>query len=201
MSTVPGSSATRTRRRIGKYLLTGRIGKGGMGRVYRGYDEALEREVAVKTLSYEGSQDDDHRRRFSIEAKAAARLQHPNIVTVYELGEDRGVPFIAMELLPGVDLEALLRSGEPMPLQEALDVMVQVCRGLQFAHDRGIVHRDIKPSNIRVLDDGSAKIMDFGIAKLGASGITKSGMMVGTIHYMSPEQIRGQALDGRSDVF
>jgi predicted Ser/Thr protein kinase len=189
------------RRRIGKYVLTARIGKGGMGRVYRGFDETLEREVAVKTLSYEGSQDDDHRKRFSIEAKAAARLQHPNIVTVYELGEDRGVPFIAMELLPGVDLEALLRSGEPLLLTEALEVMVQACRGLQFAHERGIVHRDVKPSNIRVLDDGSVKIMDFGIAKLGASGITKTGMMVGTVHYMSPEQVRGQALDGRSDVF
>jgi predicted Ser/Thr protein kinase len=196
-----GLRAAGARRRIGRYVLTGRIGKGGMGRVYRGYDEALEREVAVKTLSPEGSQDDDHRKRFSIEAKAAARMQHPNIVTVYELGEDRGVPFIAMELLPGVDLEALLRAGEPMLLAEALEVMVQVCRGLQFAHDRGIVHRDIKPSNIRVLDDGTAKIMDFGIAKLGASGITKTGMMVGTVHYMSPEQIRGQPLDGRSDVF
>jgi serine/threonine-protein kinase len=200
MTRIAGTEA-RPRKRIGKYVLTGRIGKGGMGRVYRGYDEALEREVAVKTLSYEGSQDDDHRRRFSIEAKAAARLQHPNIVTVYELGEDRGVPFIAMELLPGVDLEALLRSGEPLLLHEALEVMTQVCRGLHFAHERGIVHRDVKPSNIRVLDDGAAKIMDFGIAKLGASGITKSGMMVGTIHYMSPEQIRGQTLDGRSDVF
>jgi predicted Ser/Thr protein kinase len=199
--TRAAGSDARPRKRIGKYVLTGRIGKGGMGRVYCGYDEALEREVAVKTLSYEGSQDDDHRRRFSIEAKAAARLQHPNIVTVYELGEDRGVPFIAMELLPGVDLEALLRSGDPLVLHEALDVMVQVCRGLHFAHERGIVHRDMKPSNIRVLDDGTAKIMDFGIAKLGASGITKSGMMVGTIHYMSPEQIRGHALDGRSDVF
>jgi serine/threonine-protein kinase len=195
------TSTTGARRRIGKYVLTGRIGKGGMGRVYRGFDEALEREVAVKTLSYEGSQDDDHRKRFSIEAKAAARMQHPNIVTVYELGEDRGVPFIAMELLPGVDLEALLRAGEPLLLTEALEVMVQACRGLQFAHDRGIVHRDVKPSNIRVLDDGTVKIMDFGIAKLGASGITKTGMMVGTVHYMSPEQVRGQPLDGRSDVF
>jgi serine/threonine protein kinase len=189
------------RRRIGKYVLTGRIGKGGMGRVYRGFDEALEREVAVKTLSYEGSQDDDHRKRFAIEAKAAARLQHPNIVTIYEWGEDRGVPFIAMELLPGVDLETLLRAGEPLLLTEALEVMVQACRGLQFAHDRGIVHRDVKPSNIRVLDDGAVKIMDFGIAKLGATGITKTGMMVGTVHYMSPEQVRGQPLDGRSDVF
>src|SRR5262245_51080824 len=119
-----------------------------MGMVYRGVDEALEREVAVKTLTGEGLLEDENRRRFEIEAKAAARLQHPNIVTVYELGEDRGVPFIAMELLPGADLEALLRSDEQLLLTEALEVMVQACRGLQFAHDRGIVHRDVKPSNI-----------------------------------------------------
>jgi hypothetical protein len=195
--TRPGS----VRPRIGKYAITGRIGRGGMGMVYRGWDEVLEREVAVKTLTVEKSLEDEHRQRFQIEAKAAAKLQHPNIVTVFELGEDRGLPFIAMELLSGVDLEALLRSGESMLLAEKLDVMAQVCRGLHYAHERRVVHRDMKPSNIRVLEDGTAKIMDFGIAKLGATGVTKSGMMVGTVHYMSPEQIRGKALDGRSDVF
>jgi serine/threonine-protein kinase len=189
------------RPRIGKYAITGRIGRGGMGMVYRGWDEVLEREVAIKTLTLEKSLEDEHRQRFQIEARAAAKLQHPNIVTVFELGEDRGLPFIAMELLSGVDLEALLRSGEPMLLAEKLDVMAQVCRGLHYAHERRVVHRDMKPSNIRVLEDGTAKIMDFGIAKLGASGVTKSGMMVGTVHYMSPEQIRGRTLDGRSDVF
>ena len=191
----------RPRPRIGRYQITGRIGRGGMGMVYRGLDEALEREVAVKTLTVEGTLDEESRRRFEIEAKAAARLQHPNIVTVFELGEDRGIPFIAMELLPGVDLEALVRSGEPLLLQEKLEVAIQVLRGLGFAHERGIVHRDIKPSNIRLLDDGTAKIMDFGIAKLGATGVTRTGMMVGTVYYMSPEQIRGQRLDGRSDLF
>jgi len=192
---------SRVRPRIGKYTITGRIGKGGMGMVYRAWDEVLEREVAIKTLTLEKSLEDEHRQRFQIEAKAAAKLQHPNIVTVFELGDDRGLPFIAMELLSGVDLEALLRSGDQLLLAEKLDVMAQVCRGLHFAHERRIVHRDMKPSNIRVLEDGSAKIMDFGIAKLGASGVTKSGMMVGTVHYMSPEQIRGKTLDGRSDVF
>src|SRR5262249_2690360 len=144
----------------------GRIGKGGMGMVYRGLDEALEREVAIKTLTVEGTFDAESRKRFEIEAKAAAKLQHPNILTVFELGEERGVPFIAMELLPGADLETLLRSGDPLLLQEKLDIAVQVCRGLTYAHEHKIVHRDIKPSNIRVLDDGTAKIMDFGIAKL-----------------------------------
>jgi serine/threonine-protein kinase len=191
----------RARPRIGRYLITGRIGRGGMGMVYRGLDEALDREVAVKTLFAEGALDPDSRRRFEVEARAAARLQHPNIVTVYELGEDRGLPFIAMELLPGVDLEALVRSGETLPLAERLDVVAQVCRGLAYAHEHGIVHRDIKPSNVRLLEDGTAKIMDFGIAKLGGTHLTKTGMMVGTVHYMSPEQVRGRPLDGRSDVF
>jgi hypothetical protein len=198
---LPQAVDARTRPRIGRYLITGRIGRGGMGMVYRGLDEALEREVAVKTLTAEGILDADSRARFEREAKAAAHLQHPNIVTVYELGEDRRQPFIAMELLPGTDLEALLRSGEEIPLAEKLDVVAQVCRGLAYAHERGIVHRDIKPSNVRLLEDGTAKIMDFGIAKYGDTHLTKTGMMVGTVHYMSPEQVRGRPLDGRSDVF
>jgi hypothetical protein len=197
----PQAAEARPRPRIGRYLITGRIGRGGMGMVYRGLDEALEREVAVKTLITEGAFDSDSRRRFEVEAKAAARLQHPNIVTVYELGDDRGLPFIAMEMLPGADLEVLLRSGETLPLAEKLDIVAQVCRGLAYAHERGIVHRDVKPSNVRLLEDGTAKIMDFGIAKLGATHLTKTGMMVGTVHYMSPEQVRGRPLDGRSDVF
>jgi hypothetical protein len=191
----------REHRRIGRYRITGRIGRGGMGVVYRGLDEALDRAVAVKTLTMEGTLDEDSRKRFEVEARAAAKLQHPNIVTVFELGEERGMPFIAMELLPGMDLEALMRSGEALVLAEKLDLMVQVCRGLAYAHEHGIVHRDIKPSNIRLLDDGGVKIMDFGIAKLAGTNLTRSGMMVGTVHYMSPEQVQGQPLDGRSDVF
>jgi eukaryotic-like serine/threonine-protein kinase len=198
---LPQAADSRTRPRIGRYLITGRIGRGGMGMVYRGLDEALEREVAVKTLTVEGTADGESRKRFEREARAAAHLQHPNIVTVYELGEDRGLPYIAMELLPGTDLDALLRSGEEIPLAEKLDVVAQVCRGLAFAHERGIVHRDIKPSNVRLLDDGTAKIMDFGIAKYGDAHLTKTGMMLGTVQYMSPEQVRGKPLDGRSDVF
>jgi hypothetical protein len=199
---LPQAADARTGPRIGKYLITGRIGRGGMGMVYRGLDPALEREVAIKTLVAEGSFDPESRRRFEVEARAAAKLAHPNIVTVHELGEDRGIMFIAMEMLPGVDLDSLLRSGEALPLAEKLDIVAQVCRGLAFAHDRGVVHRDIKPSNVRLLDDGTAKIMDFGIAKLGAGHhLTKTGMMVGTVHYMSPEQVRGKPLDGRSDVF
>ena len=198
---LPSKADPRSQRRIGRYLVTGRIGRGGMGMVYRGLDPALEREVAIKTLTVEGTLDEESRKRFAVEAKAAAKLQHRNIVTVFELGEDRGVPFIAMEMLPGVDLEALVRSGEELLLAERLEIVIQVCRGLAYAHEHKIVHRDIKPSNIRLLDDGTAKIMDFGIAKLGGTQLTRAGMMVGTVHYMSPEQVRGQPLDGRSDVF
>jgi len=198
---LPEATASGARKQIGRYRITGRIGRGGMGMVYRGVDDSLEREVAVKTLTAEGALDEDSRRRFEVEARAAARLQHPNIVIVYERGEDRGVPFIAMELLPGTDLEALMRSGEEMLLAEKLGVVIQVCRGLAYAHERNVVHRDIKPSNVRLLDDGTAKIMDFGIAKLEGTQITRTGMVVGTVHYMSPEQVRGQKLDGRSDVF
>ncbi len=191
----------RPKRRVGRYAVTGRIGRGGMGMVYRGHDEVLDREVAIKTLTVEATLDTDSRRRFEVEARAAARLQHPNIVTVYELGEDRGVPFIAMELLHGADLDSVVRSGEALSLPEILEVMIQVCRGLAYAHEHGIVHRDMKPTNIRLLDDGGVKIMDFGIAKLGGTNLTKSGMMVGTVYYMSPEQIQAKPLDGRSDVF
>jgi hypothetical protein len=190
-----------SRFRIGRYVVLGRIGRGGMGMVYRALDEELEREIALKVLTLEAGLDSETRRRFTVEAKAAAQLQHPNIVTIYELGEARGFPFIAMELLGGVDLESLVRSGEKLLLAEKLEIVAQVCRGLAYAHERHIVHRDIKPSNVRLLDDGSVKIMDFGIAKLGGTNLTQSGMVVGTVHYMSPEQVRGLPLDGRSDVF
>ena len=186
---------------IGRYRILARLGKGGMGMVYLGRDEALDRDVAVKTLRVDGSVDAESRGRFEIEAKAAARLQHPNIVTVFELGEDRGLPYIAMELLGGEDLETLLRGGDPMSVVERLDIVIQTLRGLDFAHAHRIVHRDMKPSNIRVLDDGSVKILDFGIAKLESTSVTQAGMMVGTPFYMSPEHIRGGVLDGRSDVF
>lgn len=187
--------------RIGRYRIRARLGKGGMGVVYLGHDDALDRDVAVKTLRGGGSNDDEQRGRFEIEARAAARLQHPNIVTVFELGEDRGLPFIAMELLGGDDLETLLRAGQRLAIVERLDIAIQTLRGLEFAHTHRIVHRDMKPSNIRVLDDGSAKILDFGIAKVETTSVTRAGMLVGTPYYMSPEHIRGGALDGRSDVF
>lgn len=198
---LPQEKQERARPRIGRYVITGRLGKGGMGMVYEGLDEALDRKVAIKTVTAEGAVSDESKRRFEIEAKAAARMQHPNIVGVYELSEDRGVQYIAMEFLDGTDLGRLVRSGEGILLAEKLDIAIQVCRGLAYAHDRRVYHRDIKPDNIGLLDDGTAKIMDFGIAKMEGTEVTKTGMMVGTVAYMSPEQVRGQKLDGRTDLF
>ena len=187
---------------LGKFSVTRRLGRGGMGAVYQGYDAALDRRVAIKTLT--SITDSDSRERFEREARAAAKLQHPNIVTMYELGNFGKTerPYIVMEFLDGTDLAKAIREEPAMPLSEILDVAVQLCRALDFAHRHGVVHRDMKPANVRYLDNGQIKIMDFGIARLeGSKTLTEKGMMVGTLQYMSPEQIRGKALDGRSDLF
>jgi serine/threonine protein kinase len=190
--------------RVGKFKVVRRLGRGGMGAVYEGYDPALDRRVAIKTLTTEAISNEESRERFEREARAAAKLQHPNIVTVYELGNfgRKEKPYIVMEYLEGSDLASLVKGVKGLSLAEALSVTVQLCRALDFAHQNGIVHRDVKPSNVRYLDDGSIKIMDFGIARIeGGEQITRSGVMVGTPHYMSPEQIKGEGVDGRSDVF
>jgi serine/threonine protein kinase len=174
-----------------------------MGAVYEGYDPALDRRVAIKTLTTDAISDAESRGRFEREAKAAAKLAHPNIVIVYELGNFGGKekPYIVMEYLEGTDVAGLI-GADGVPLAEALDIVVQLCRALDFAHQKGVVHRDVKPANLRYLDNGQIKIMDFGIARVeGGHQITKSGVMIGTIHYMSPEQIRGEKLDGRTDIF
>ena len=189
--------------RIGKFTIIRRLGRGGMGAVYEGHDPALDRSVAIKTLTADVIADKDSRSRFEREAKAAAKLQHPNIVTIYELGNFGGIekPYIVMEYLEGTDVSTLI-GKKGMPIAEALDITVQLCRALDFAHQNGVVHRDVKPANLRYLDNGQVKIMDFGIARMeGGHQITKSGVMIGTLHYMSPEQIRGQKLDGRTDIF
>lgn len=191
--------------KIGEFKIIKRLGRGGMGAVYEGYDPALDRRVAIKTLTTEAISDEESRGRFEREARAAAKLQHPNIVTIHKLGnferKDKK-PYIVMEHLEGADLANLIGADKNVPLSEALDITIQLCRALDFAHRNGVVHRDVKPSNVRYLDDGRVKIMDFGIARIeGGSQITRSGVMVGTLHYMSPEQIKGESIDGRSDVF
>ncbi len=187
--------------RIGKYQVQKVLGRGGMGTVYEAIDPLINRRVAVKTMIPGLAESKDLRARFMREAQAAGGLQHRNIVTVYDLGEDRGQPYIAMEFIEGTDLEKVIQNREPLTIEWKLDVLRQVCEGLGHAHRNGIVHRDIKPANIRVTQGGEVKIMDFGIAHLQSSTMTRSGLVLGTVHYMAPEQIDGQKVDHRADVF
>jgi serine/threonine-protein kinase len=188
--------------KISKYTIIERIGRGGMGYVYRAHDPILKRDVALKTMLKDVSDDEDLRSRFMREAQSAGGLRHPNIVTIYDLGEDEtGCPYIAMEFLTGTDLEHIIKNRVEMPLLKKLDIIIQTCQGLGYAHTNGIVHRDIKTANIRLLDNGEVKIMDFGIAKMTSSQFTRTGMIMGTPHYMAPEQIRGEKVDGRADIF
>lgn len=187
--------------KLGKYEIRKELGKGAMGVVYTAWDPVLEREVALKVMASSIVSDDDLRQRFEREAKAVARLQHANIVTIYDLGyDDNGSPFIAMELLKGTDLERRIRK-DPPTFAQRLEIVANVCRGLAHAHRNGIVHRDIKPANVFVLEGGGVKIMDFGVARWMQSSQTQTGAVLGTADYMSPEQIRGQKVDGRSDIF
>ena len=172
-----------------------------MGTVYRARDPILDREVALKTVAPELLAKFETMARFQREARAAARLQHPNIVTIYELGEMQGALFIAMELLEGMDLaQAMVPADRLTPLQK-LRVVVDICRGLDFAHKRGVFHRDVKPANVRILKDGTVKIVDFGIARLEDSTMTQTGMVLGTPSYMAPEVLRGQRSDHRADMW
>ncbi len=172
-----------------------------MGVVYRAYDPKIGRPVALKTLSSEVMSAPDALTRFYREAQSAGKLDHPNIVTIFELGDDRGVPYIAMELLEGKDLSSIIKGKEELSIPAKIDILAQVCRGLDYAHRRGIIHRDIKPANIILRKDGVAKIVDFGIARIVSHEMTQSGMLLGTVSYMSPEQVEGMDIDGRSDVF
>ena len=186
--------------RIGRYQVLGELGQGAMGTVYRGRDEMLDRDVAVKVMS-KGLADADARARFLREARAAARLQHPNIVVIYELGEHEGAPFMVLELLEGVDLQRAIDGGIRPDPRATLPVVLQLLAGLGHAHEHGIVHRDVKPSNVFLPSGRPAKIMDFGVARLAGLGTTTAGVMVGTPNYMSPEQVAAGELDGRSDLF
>jgi tetratricopeptide (TPR) repeat protein/predicted Ser/Thr protein kinase len=186
---------------IGKYEVEKVLGRGGMGTVYQARDPVIHRTVALKTMTPGVADTPELKARFLREAQAAGGLRHHNIVTVYDLGEDRGQPFIAMELVEGQDLEKIIQAKEPLSIEWKIDVLRQVCEGLAYAHRAGIVHRDVKPANIRVTPEGEVKIMDFGVAHLASSTMTKSGAMLGTVHYMAPEQVEGEKADLRADVF
>ncbi|MGE5124695.1 MAG: serine/threonine-protein kinase, partial [Betaproteobacteria bacterium] len=186
--------------RIGKYEVVAKIGQGAMGEVFRARDPVLNREVAIKRISAGLDTDEKVRERFKREAQSAARLSHRNIIKVYELGFEGEQLFMAMELLDGIDLKHALAQRK-LGLDEKLEIVGQIAEGLAFAHAHEIVHRDLKPANIHILPNGTVKIMDFGLARLAGSEMTSTGMVMGTPHYMSPEQVRGQKADARSDVF
>ncbi|HEV2697438.1 MAG TPA: serine/threonine-protein kinase, partial [Terriglobales bacterium] len=204
MALVPGSI-------LGQYEIRSPLGAGGMGEVYRAHDTRLDREVAIKVLPQSLISDPDRLRRFEQEARAAAALNHPNILAVHQMATDNGVSYLVSELLEGETLRERLRRG-PIPLRKAIDYEVQIAHGLAAAHEKGIVHRDLKPENLFVTKDGRVKILDFGLAKLTQlkhdSDLTDTltegtdpGVVVGTVGYMSPEQVRGKPADHRSDIF
>ena len=186
--------------RVGKYRVIERIGKGAMGEVYKAHDPLLNRYVALKTIAPALVSDPEFRKRFQREAQSAAQLNHPNIITVFDFGDEDGFTYMAMELLEGRDLKDVIR-GHGAALAEKIEIMEQMCDGLAFAHAKGVVHRDLKPGNVHVQQNGQVKILDFGLARLGASEMTRTGTVMGTPHYMSPEQVRGEKADARSDVF
>ncbi len=172
-----------------------------MGVVWKAYDTILRRYVALKLLGPNFLKTPEMRERFLREARAAGALQHPNIITVYDLGEAEKQLFIAMELVEGTDLSDLIAARDPLALERKLDIVIEVLQGLSYAHDRGVIHRDVKPSNVRVASDGRVKIMDFGIARLQSADATGSGAILGTPTYMAPEQITNGAITPATDVF
>jgi len=187
---------------FGRYELLDKIGEGAMGMVYRARDMALGRVVALKMLSADIGADDELHQRFHREAEAIGRLNHPNIVQVYDLGEAEGRLYMAMELLDGDDLRSLIERQVDIGLADRVRVLKEICDGLGYAHQRGVVHRDIKPANILVTSSGRVKILDFGLARLATRAtITRRGVILGTPDYMSPEQAMGKTVDSRSDIF
>ena len=186
---------------IGKYCILELVGEGAMGVVYKARDSVLDRTVAIKVMNESIARQDDLRQRFLHEAQAAASLQHPNVVCIYDLGDLDGHLYIAMEFVEGIDLEKLLEMGQPLSLQAKLDIMIDVLTGLTFAHKRGIIHRDIKPANIRVTEEGRAKIMDFGVAHLASSSMTTTGSLLGTPSFMAPEQVTEGKTTPGTDIF
>jgi serine/threonine-protein kinase len=190
--------------KIGKYLIQGVLGKGAMGVVYKAFDPGIERTVAIKTVRKDLVDPElavQVMARFKNEAKAAGRLLHPNIVSVYEYGEDDANAFIAMEYVDGTGLREYLSRKATFDLGQIVAIVSQVLEALDFAHERGVVHRDIKPANLILTASGAVKVADFGIARIDTSNLTNAGMVMGTPSYMSPEQCQGKEIDRRSDIF
>jgi serine/threonine-protein kinase len=189
---------------LGRYEIISELGQGAMGVVYKALDPLIDRELAIKTinLGLALEEKEEYEGRFYQEAKAAGRLSHPNIVTIFDVGKSGDVAYIAMEFLQGKELRDILNDGEKLPVEQILNIVYQVSLGIAYAHENGIVHRDVKPSNIMVGSDGHVKITDFGIARMESSSVrTQTGMVLGSPKYMSPEQVVGKLIDQRSDIF
>ena len=189
---------------LGRYEILGELGQGAMGVVYKARDPLIDRIVAIKTINLSLAQEEkeEYEGRFYQEAKAAGRLNHPNIVTIYDVGKSGDIAYIAMEFLQGRELRDVMNDVGLLPVDQVLDIVAQVASGLDYAHEHDIVHRDVKPSNIMVIRDGHVKITDFGIARMASSAVrTQTGMVLGSPKYMSPEQVMGKAIDQRSDIF
>jgi serine/threonine-protein kinase len=186
--------------KIGKYEIFEQIGVGGFGAVYKGRDPFIKRTVAVKTCQVN---DDEIKNRFFREAELAGNLHHRNITTIYDFGVENGIPYIVQEFLTGEDLDKKIKRGDPIPMSRKIEILMAIADGLGYAHSAKIVHRDVKPANVRVLEDGTVKVMDFGIAKSlqSDSNLTQTGITLGTSAYLAPEQIRGEAIDARTDIF
>jgi serine/threonine protein kinase len=193
--------------RLGRYEINAVIGRGAMGIVYSAHDPKIGRQVAIKTISLELEDDPEEQRqyrdRFFSEARAAGRLSHSGIVAIYDVGEtdDRQLPYLVMEYVAGQSLKQILANEKTLPFQTALAITCQIAEALDYAHNQGVVHRDIKPANILLSSEGHAKITDFGIAKLNQSHLTLPGRIIGSPAYMAPEQLSGNEVDGRADLF
>jgi serine/threonine-protein kinase len=189
--------------KLGRYIIVEELGQGAMGVVYKAVDPLIDRTVAIKTINLDLSRDEleSFEKRFQREVQSAGKLNHPNIVTIYDVGRTEGVAYMAMEFLEGKELREILDSGVVLPVDKVVHIAAQICDGLAFAHDHSIIHRDVKPANIMVMKNGMVKITDFGIAQVSSASRTMAGMVMGSPKYMSPEQVVGQAVDGRSDIF
>jgi len=195
---------TQTKPTLGRYEVLKEIGKGAIGTVYLGRDPKINRKVAIKTLRYDEIDEDqlsEVKERFFREAEAAGRLSHPNIVTIYDAGEDYDITYMAMEYLDGHDLTRHCKKNNQLPVKVILNIIIRVAFALDYAHKHKVIHRDIKPANIMLTDKGHVKVTDFGIARLTSADSTQTGVILGTPNYMSPEQVLGKKLDGRSDIF
>jgi serine/threonine protein kinase len=188
-------------KKLGKYDVLDVIGRGGMGVVYKAIDPKIRRLVAIKMMTAGSADDPELLKRFYREAQSAGKLQHPNIVTIYDLGDQDGNPYMVMEFLEGESLASIISARRTIPLDQKLNTLIQICSALGYAHQRGVIHRDIKPANAMVLRDMTVKIVDFGIARIGNERVTRPGQLMGSIEYMSPEQINASPVDSRTDIF